>query len=594
MNMGMDRRWAGLLLLLFILWANEASAWWNDGWQYRKRIGIDTTVNGADIKQNLMDVPVLIRLHPGNFDFKSALAEGEDIRFVSSDDTKLLKHHIEQFDIIDEMALIWVKLPRLSGQTNQEYIWMYYGNRDAMGGQDAKATFDTNQTAVFHFSEIEGPPQDVSPYSQSVTDFSGGLGLPTVIGRGLMFNGAGDRLILAHSPSLAFTGGCTFSAWVRINQAQDDAYLFHAASEEGEIVVGIDGSKVYGRVITPTQRVYETEKNADLAMGQWHHVMIAAGSNQRMTLYLNGLEMFFVNMEAGLPDFSSDYVVGSAMDGSHGYAGDMDEFRLSNVARPAAWARAAVASQGAEARLYTLGQEEVGEGGGLPVFYLKTVFQNISLDGWVIIMLLVIFSCLSWYVFLTKAFFIRLAEREDGEFMDAYEKNDHLLGLNNQGDDRFSNSSLYRVYRAGCEKLKNLTARSENPGDDATLDERAMNSFKAVLDRGYVDETRKLNSGLVFLTMAITGGPFLGLLGTVWGIMNTFAAMAEAGEASIMAIAPGVASALSTTVFGLIVAIPALFSYNYLLAKVKNITAEMGVFMDQFILNADEAYGDDK
>jgi biopolymer transport protein ExbB len=74
--------------------------------------------------------------------------------------------------------------------------------------------------------------------------------------------------------------------------------------------------------------------------------------------------------------------------------------------------------------------------------------------------------------------------------------------------------------------------------------------------------------------------------------MNTFAAMAEAGEANIMAIAPGVASALSTTVFGLIVAIPALFGYNYLASKIKNMTAEMSVFVDQFALKADEAHGE--
>jgi biopolymer transport protein ExbB len=92
--------------------------------------------------------------------------------------------------------------------------------------------------------------------------------------------------------------------------------------------------------------------------------------------------------------------------------------------------------------------------------------------------------------------------------------------------------------------------------------------------------------------MAITGGPFLGLLGTVWGVMNTFAAMAEAGEANIMAIAPGVASALSTTVFGLIVAIPALFGYNFLASRIKKITADMDIFLDQFLLRVENTYGD--
>jgi biopolymer transport protein ExbB len=92
--------------------------------------------------------------------------------------------------------------------------------------------------------------------------------------------------------------------------------------------------------------------------------------------------------------------------------------------------------------------------------------------------------------------------------------------------------------------------------------------------------------------MSISGGPFLGLLGTVWGVMNTFAAMAEAGEANIMAIAPGVASALSTTVFGLIVAIPALFGYNYLAGRIRDITADSGIFVDQFALKVASVYGE--
>jgi biopolymer transport protein ExbB len=111
------------------------------------------------------------------------------------------------------------------------------------------------------------------------------------------------------------------------------------------------------------------------------------------------------------------------------------------------------------------------------------------------------------------------------------------------------------------------------------------------MEESYIKEDKKLNSWLVLLTMAITGGPFLGLLGTVWGVMNTFAAMAEAGEANIMAIAPGVASALSTTVFGLIVAIPALFGYNFLAGRIKNISADMDIFMDQFLLRIEDIYG---
>jgi biopolymer transport protein ExbB len=123
------------------------------------------------------------------------------------------------------------------------------------------------------------------------------------------------------------------------------------------------------------------------------------------------------------------------------------------------------------------------------------------------------------------------------------------------------------------------------------LNPKGINAVKIASERGFVEETKKLNSNLVQMTIAIAGAPFLGLLGTVWGIMNTFAAMAEAGEANLAAIAPGIASALACTISGLIVALPALFAYNFLQSKVKDITAELGMFIDQFMSKVEELYG---
>jgi biopolymer transport protein ExbB len=135
------------------------------------------------------------------------------------------------------------------------------------------------------------------------------------------------------------------------------------------------------------------------------------------------------------------------------------------------------------------------------------------------------------------------------------------------------------------------------PGEQAQQPARRLNpkilkNLRTELDKHYIGETKRLNGNLTILTMAVTGGPFLGLLGTVWGVMNTFAAMAEAGEANIMAIAPGVASALSTTVVGLIVAIPALFGYNFLTSRIKDITADLTVFVDGFALKVENGHGE--
>ena len=574
-----------LLLLLSLLWCNSAAAWWNEDWQYRQKIHIDTTTSGADIKENLMDVPVLIRLHTGNFNFNNAQSEGGDLRFVTSDDTQLLKHHIERFDIIDEMALIWVKLPRLSAQTNQEFIWLYYGNGEAVGGQDAKATYDNAYAAVFHFSEIEGPPQDATANGQEVLAFSGGLGLPGVIDGSLTLNGTSDRLQINPSPSLSFDSGMTFSAWVRINQEQADAYLLQIPFATGEMVVGIDGTNVYCRLSESKDQVIQTEKNTSLSLGQWHHLMVSAAPGQRLIIYLDGLEMFFTAVNLPWPAFDRGLILGSAVVAGHGYAGDLDEIEISTIARSASWARSIYTNQGPEGLLCGVGVEEAGGGGGMPLFYIATIMKNITLDGWLIIGLLIALAVVSWLIFLNKTFSIWIAEKENRAFSAAFRQMADPVA-DYHSENGYHNSHLYRVYATGCENI-----REEDHRGRPAKSNGALKIFKAALEEGYILENKRLNAYMVVLTMAISGGPFLGLLGTVWGVMNTFAAMAEAGEANIMAIAPGVASALSTTVFGLIVAIPALFGYNFLASRIKSITADMAVFIDQLNLKVERHFG---
>ena len=571
-----------LILLHFMIFLPAVSeAWWNDQWNYRKKITFDTTQNGAKTEKDLMNVPVLIRLHTGNFDFTNAKDEGDDIRFVASDDTKLLKHHIEMFDIIDEMAVIWVKIPSLPANTDNIDIWMYYGNAESSGGQDVKSTFDQNQIAVFHFQETEDMPADSSFYTQQIKDFFGGLGLPAVIGSGVSLNGAGDKLIIKSSSSMNFANGFTFSTWVRIDQTQADAYLFSVGDKKGEFVVGIDDTGVYARIKNTKGEIYSTEK-ADLTLNKWHYLTVTGVPDRSLKLYLEGVETVSINISGWVPEFTTDYLFGTAADMSHEFVGDMDELRLSKIARDNSWIQTAFASQGSNGNFYSFDMEEISEGGA-PVFYLATIFKNITMDGWMVIGLLFIMAVASWIVFLSKAFLLFICSRENKAFFESFSNiKNPVKAL--EKEENFNNSCIYRLYMAGISTVKDRSNNRNRSGKDMGL----MNSFRATLEKGFIEESKILNSWLVILTMAITGGPFLGLLGTVWGVMNTFAAMAEAGEANIMAIAPGVASALSTTVFGLIVAIPALFAYNYLVGQIKNITADLAIFIDQFIVKIDD------
>jgi biopolymer transport protein ExbB len=122
------------------------------------------------------------------------------------------------------------------------------------------------------------------------------------------------------------------------------------------------------------------------------------------------------------------------------------------------------------------------------------------------------------------------------------------------------------------------------------LSAQAIQAIRASLDGVMVRETQKLNKLMVLLTIAISGGPFLGLLGTVVGVMITFAAIAAAGDVNVNAIAPGIAAALLATVAGLAVAIPSLFGYNYLITRIKEATSDMAVFVDEFVTKLAEFY----
>jgi biopolymer transport protein ExbB len=118
-------------------------------------------------------------------------------------------------------------------------------------------------------------------------------------------------------------------------------------------------------------------------------------------------------------------------------------------------------------------------------------------------------------------------------------------------------------------------------------------TFGRHIDAELVRENERLNKNMVLLTIAISGGPFLGLLGTVVGVMITFAAIAAAGDVNVNSIAPGIAAALLATVAGLAVAIPSLFAYNYLLVQIKDILADMRVFADEFLAILTERAADE-
>ncbi len=564
-------------------------AWWNGDWDTRKKITLNTAQIGT--KEALTQVPVLVRLHTGDFDFGNVKENGGDIRFVADDDKTPLKYHIEKFDPVNEMALIWVQAPKLTaGKTDT--IWMYSGNPKATPADDAKAAFDANQIAVYHFDEADGAPQDRSGNGNQASQSGAKIGDGSLIGRGATFDGKGVITVPA-SPTLKVVAaqGFTVSAWIKVT-AQNDAILFQQQDGAKAIQLGIAGGKLYA-----SADAAETPKTAEVTPGIWHHVALTAG--QVLTLYLDGKVV--AQVPVALADMQGEITVGK------GFAGEMDELELSNVARTEDWIKVAAAGQGSDALLVGYGQDEANGGGGTS--YFGTILHSVTVDGWVVIGILFVMAIISWVVMAIKAVVVSKVQKGNKAFLHDYNnllvtetakldqdeneedeeiRSSQLLIALYGKHDHYQDSTLYRIYHTGMQEIKNRFGKTE--AKEQYLSPQAIGSIKASLDATLVRENQKLSSLMVLLTIAISGGPFLGLLGTVVGVMITFAAIAATGDVNVAAIAPGIAAALVATVAGLAVAIPALFGYNYLGSVIKNTSADMHIFVDEYISRITEAY----
>ncbi|WP_232440719.1 DUF2341 domain-containing protein [Burkholderia ubonensis] len=586
----------GLLLAAMLgVLPGIANAWWQNDWSYRKAITIDAGAKGANLTESAGRVPLLIRLHSGNFQFDGLADNGADIRFVAADDKTPLNYHIEQYDAMLGVALVWVDIPKLPAGT-AESIWMYYGNKKAPDGGKPAETFDADTTLVYHFNGAAGaPPKDATAYANNAQNAPFRSVEDGIIGKRAQFDGSA-ALTLPASPSLnvAAGGGFTFSAWVKPSALAPNALLYSRRDGANALLIGLDNGVPFAQVdgAAGSPAPVRTPAAAPIAANQWTHLAVT-DDGRNLTVYANGKQV--AQVAAALPALSSAAAVGADVAGApagfSGYAGAIDELRLSKVARPAAALAVDALSQGSESKLVAYGNDEKQSGFGFG--YFGVIVQSVTVDAWVVITILLAMAIVSWVVMWTKARYVGMVDKANLYFVQRFREvaGKHLVGLahvDERSDDgrRLSQSSLYRLYRAGVHEIH---SRVDDNGRTVITTE-SIEAIRASMDATLVRENQRLSKSMVLLTIAISGGPFLGLLGTVVGVMITFAAIAAAGDVNVNAIAPGIAAALLATVTGLFVAIPALFGYNYLLIRNKNVTANMQVFVDEFVTRLAEAH----
>ena len=216
---------------------------------------------------------------------------------------------------------------------------------------------------------------------------------------------------------------------------------------------------------------------------------------------------------------------------------------------------------------------------------LLFAFRESTLPGKLILLCLFVGSIFSWSVMVTKIRVLQYARRRTEDFLEQFRADRQPLRIYESGQE-YDGAPVFEVYHAGCQEmtfhLLGSTEVDESFHSRLEIAEKVspaqLRAVSAVMDRAVGEEALRLESQLNLLSTAVSGAPFLGLLGTVWGVMDTFTGVAVAGKPNLAAMAPGVSGALVTTVTALLVAIPAMFGYNFILTNLRALIVQMDNF----------------
>jgi biopolymer transport protein ExbB len=552
-----------------------------DSWAKSRKLTLDTTASGANIDAAVNQLPLLVRLHSGNFVFSQAKPDGSDLRFFAADNKTALKYHIERYDAANELGLVWVQLPALIPNSKANTVWVHWGNPAAAAAGDSKSTYDATQVLVLNLSEPDGF-KDASANGNHPSESTATAVTFGPIGGAASFNGAA-RIVLPASESLKLlrSEGWTFTAWIKPATAGKGSLL---ALGSGASALSID---LANNLVVLGQAGKSARSTAALKPGVWQQLAVTFSAG-KVQFYINGAA-------AGEAALALDDASGAATLGV-GFSGELDNLTLARTARSPAYLKAVFASQSADSPMIAFSDEAEEEKG---VSYFAILLGAVTLDGWVVIGILGLMALISLYVMVTKTLQLSRAEKSNAIFLEIF-KNASVALLH--PDDKvvrelelnksIQPSSIYQLYRVGLHEIAQRFEAQRQAQAVQRLTSAALESIRASLDATIVRAAQRFNAGMVLLTIAISGGPFLGLLGTVVGVMITFAAIAAAGDVNVNAIAPGIAAALVATVAGLAVAIPALFAYNWFAVKIKNISADTQVFADEFLTKSAELYSD--
>lgn len=577
-------------LILFIFCASwlipaqaSPSPWWHDDWGFKKEFSINTTASGLTLSSALEDVLVLVRLHAGNFSyFSDVKLSAEDVRFVSNQN-QLLAHHTEYFNADEQIGLFWVRIPQIKPNRTQKFT-LYYGSDNSEHAiESSGSSSDDRDILVYHFNNNV---QDASNNSHHLTSHHPTETITTyvqgaAIGSGIEF--LGDQYlstVLSPSLSLSTSESATMSMWSKIDAPQKNATLLAMSDQDNNLQLRIQGQQLFiEHMDAQLQQTQLMSLDAELKLNTWHHLALSI-DHEMVTLYVNAQAHKVKNT---LPvDSIQQISIGGSKDTNDIFLGQIDEFRIQNLNAVHDWISLAYVNQGSNDILINAGADIQRQSVNNRLNPLMFSISKLSLEGKITSTILMFMLILGLNIMFFKGLFIYRVKKANRLFIEAFSL--QTTKPVDVPDSIMSYSSLNNIHKQALKELDNRIAHN------ATLSDQALATIKAAMNTVMLRETQKLNKQMVLLTIAIAGGPFIGLLGTVMGVMITFADVALAGNVDVNAIAPGISAALVATVAGLLVAIPCLFGYNYLSSQIKEIVSDMRVFIDQYLASINERY----
>jgi biopolymer transport protein TolQ len=225
-------------------------------------------------------------------------------------------------------------------------------------------------------------------------------------------------------------------------------------------------------------------------------------------------------------------------------------------------------------------------------------FAESSIIGKIIVIGLVLGSVIVWTFMISKRAELKDYERQNDKFYHAYNRHDNPLTLYQQ-NNTFHGSPAYAIYENSCREFTKIIGVGDDdidlfmgvdPEKDLSISTKQMKYVQNNAESVLADSILILDKNMSFLASASTVAPFLGLLGTVWGVMEAFAGMAATGSALLSEVAPGISSALLTTIVGLIVALPSSIGYNMLGDRIRSETVSLENFVVRLVDDLEQSY----